>query len=31
VSKGTQLGLAVAGVGLLVLAFWAGLAVGRRR
>ncbi|WP_369745096.1 hypothetical protein [Paenarthrobacter sp. AMU7] len=30
VSKGTQLGLAVAGVGLLVLAFWAGLAVGRR-
>ncbi|ASN21548.1 hypothetical protein [Arthrobacter sp. YN] len=30
VSKGTQLGLAVAGVGLLVLAFWAGLAIGRR-
>ncbi|WP_429389030.1 hypothetical protein [Paenarthrobacter sp. TE4293] len=31
VSKGTQLGLAVAGAGLLVLVFWAGLAVGRRR
>lgn len=31
VSKGTQLGLAVTGVGLLVLAFWAGLAIGRRQ
>jgi len=31
VSKATQLGLAVSIVGLLVLAFWAGLAVGRRR
>lgn len=31
VSQGTQLGLAVTGVGLLVLSFWAGLAVGRRR
>ncbi|MET4539594.1 heme/copper-type cytochrome/quinol oxidase subunit 1 [Arthrobacter bambusae] len=31
VSKGTQLGVAVSGAGLLVLAFWAGLATGRRR
>ncbi|MFJ6538623.1 hypothetical protein ACIQH5_20530 [Paenarthrobacter sp. NPDC091711] len=31
VSQGTQIGLAVTVVGLLVLAFWAGLAVGRRR
>lgn len=31
VSKGTQLGLAVTVLGLLVLAFWAGLAIGRRR
>ncbi|MGA8789711.1 MAG: hypothetical protein WB535_12260 [Paenarthrobacter sp.] len=31
VSKGTQLGVAVSGAGLLVLAFWAGLAIGRRR
>lgn len=31
VSKGTQLGLAVTGVGLLVLAFCAGLAIGRRQ
>lgn len=31
VSQGTQLGLAVTVLGLLVLAFWAGLAVGRRR
>ncbi|MFF1883530.1 hypothetical protein ACFVVC_18900 [Pseudarthrobacter sp. NPDC058196] len=31
ITQGTQVGLAVAGVGLLVLAFWAGLRVGRRR
>jgi heme/copper-type cytochrome/quinol oxidase subunit 1 len=31
VSRETQLGVGIAGVGLLVLAFWAGLAVGRRR
>lgn len=31
VSRGSQLGLAVTGVGLLVLAFWAGLAIGRRQ
>lgn len=31
VSRGSQLGLAVAGVGLLVLAFCAGLAIGRRQ
>ncbi len=30
VSQGTQLGLVVTVVGLLVLAFWAGLAIGRR-
>ncbi|MCT9871890.1 hypothetical protein [Paenarthrobacter aurescens] len=30
VSKGTQLGLTIAGLGLLVLAFWAGLRIGRR-
>jgi heme/copper-type cytochrome/quinol oxidase subunit 1 len=30
VSQGTQIGLAVAVIGLLVLAFWAGLRVGRR-
>lgn len=31
VSQGTQFGLAVTVLGLLVLAFWAGLAIGRRR
>ncbi|AFR30427.1 hypothetical protein [Arthrobacter sp. Rue61a] len=31
VSQGTQLGLAVTVLGLLVLAFWAGRAIGRRR
>ncbi|BCW12048.1 hypothetical protein NtRootA4_31110 [Arthrobacter sp. NtRootA4] len=31
VSRGSQLGLAVTGVGLLVLAFCAGLAIGRRQ
>ncbi|PRB41690.1 hypothetical protein CQ020_10675 [Arthrobacter sp. MYb23] len=31
VSKETQLGLAVTVLGLLVLAFWAGLRIGRRR
>ncbi|MFF2841309.1 hypothetical protein [Paenarthrobacter sp. NPDC057981] len=31
VSQGTQIGLTVTVLGLLVLAFWAGLAVGRRR
>jgi hypothetical protein len=31
VSQGTQMGLAVTVLGLLVLAFWAGLSVGRRR
>ena len=31
VSQGTQLGLAVTALGLLVLAFWAGLRMGRRR
>ncbi|WOH17979.1 hypothetical protein IRJ34_16740 [Paenarthrobacter sp. GOM3] len=31
VSQGTQFGLAVTVLGLLLLAFWAGLAVGRRR
>ncbi|UKA49164.1 hypothetical protein LFT48_17250 [Arthrobacter sp. FW305-123] len=31
VSQGTQIGLAVTVLGLLVLAFWAGLAMGRRR
>lgn len=31
ISKGTQLGLAVSGVGLLVLAFWSGFAIGQRR
>lgn len=31
VSRGSQLGLAVTGAGLLVLAFWAGLAIGRRQ
>ncbi|MFJ4210405.1 hypothetical protein ACIPY2_18275 [Paenarthrobacter sp. NPDC089675] len=31
ISQGTQIGLLVAIVGLLVLAFWAGLAIGRRR
>ncbi|MFF1832183.1 hypothetical protein [Paenarthrobacter sp. NPDC058040] len=31
VSQGTQLGLAVSMAGLLILAFWAGLAIGRRR
>ncbi|MFK0039619.1 hypothetical protein ACIQTW_07230 [Paenarthrobacter sp. NPDC090517] len=31
VSQGTQIGLAVTVVGLLVLAFRAGLAIGRRR
>lgn len=30
VSQGTQLGLAVTVLGLLVLAFWAGLRIGRR-
>lgn len=30
VSHGTQLGLVVTVIGLLVLAFWAGLAIGRR-
>lgn len=30
VSQGTQIGLAVAVTGLLVLAFWAGLRIGRR-
>jgi heme/copper-type cytochrome/quinol oxidase subunit 1 len=30
VSQGTQIGLAVAVIGLLVLAFWAGLRIGRR-
>lgn len=30
-SKETQLGVAMSVVGLLVLAFWAGLAIGRRR
>jgi heme/copper-type cytochrome/quinol oxidase subunit 1 len=30
ITQGTQVGLAVAGVGLLVLAFWAGLVAGRR-
>ncbi|WP_426004020.1 hypothetical protein ACPFL9_16915 [Paenarthrobacter sp. NyZ202] len=30
-SKETQLGVAISVVGLIVLAFWAGLAVGRRR
>ncbi|MGO4145353.1 hypothetical protein AB4Y77_09735 [Paenarthrobacter sp. YAF11_1] len=30
VSKETQLGLTIAGLGLLVLAFWAGLRIGRR-
>ncbi|UZX04679.1 hypothetical protein F8G81_20300 [Arthrobacter sp. CDRTa11] len=30
VSQGTQIGLAVAVVGLLVLAFWVGLRIGRR-
>ena len=30
VSKGTQIGLAVSMAGLLILAFWAGLAIGRR-
>ena len=30
VSQGTQVGLAVAVVGLLVLAFWAGYRIGRR-
>ncbi len=31
ISKETQLGLGIAGIGLLLLAFWAGLAMGRRR
>lgn len=31
VSKGMQFGLAVTVLGLLVLAFWAGLRIGRRR
>ncbi|BCW46901.1 hypothetical protein StoSoilB5_40850 [Arthrobacter sp. StoSoilB5] len=31
ISQGTQLGLAVAVLGLLILAFWAGHTVGRRR
>ena len=31
VSQGTQFGLAVTVLGLLVLAFWAGLRIGRRR
>ncbi|MBT2586581.1 hypothetical protein [Arthrobacter sp. ISL-95] len=31
VSQGTQIGLTVTVLGLLVLAFWAGLAIGRRR
>ncbi|MEV7606837.1 hypothetical protein AB0N65_15505 [Paenarthrobacter sp. NPDC089322] len=31
ISLGTQIGLAVTVAGLLVLAFWAGLAIGRRR
>ncbi|WP_285248362.1 hypothetical protein [Pseudarthrobacter sp. efr-133-R2A-89] len=30
ITQGTQAGLAVAGVGLLVLAFWAGVVAGRR-
>ncbi|MET3367436.1 UNVERIFIED_CONTAM: heme/copper-type cytochrome/quinol oxidase subunit 1 [Jeotgalibacillus campisalis] len=30
VSQGTQLGLVVTVIGLLVLAFWAGFAIGRR-
>lgn len=30
VTQGTQIGLAVAGVGLLVLAFWAGYRIGKR-
>ncbi|WP_104174467.1 hypothetical protein [Arthrobacter sp. Y81] len=30
VSQGTQIGLAIAVTGLLVLAFWAGLRIGRR-
>jgi heme/copper-type cytochrome/quinol oxidase subunit 1 len=30
VSQGTQIGLAVAVTGLLVLAFWAGYRIGRR-
>ncbi|MEE2570503.1 hypothetical protein V1638_14030 [Pseudarthrobacter sp. J64] len=30
VSQGTQIGLAVAVVGLLILAFWAGYRIGRR-
>ena len=31
VSQGTQIGLAVTVAGLLILAFWAGLRIGRRR
>ncbi|MDI2034662.1 hypothetical protein [Paenarthrobacter nitroguajacolicus] len=31
ISQGTQLGLLLAVLGLLVLAFWAGLTIGRRR
>ncbi|WP_347108428.1 hypothetical protein AAHB33_16270 [Paenarthrobacter sp. S56] len=31
VSQGTQIGLLVTALGLLVLAFWAGLLIGRRR
>ncbi|MEJ1195198.1 hypothetical protein [Pseudarthrobacter sp. CCNWLW207] len=30
VSQGTQIGLAVAATGLLILAFWAGYRIGRR-
>ncbi|WP_018760949.1 hypothetical protein [Arthrobacter sp. 135MFCol5.1] len=30
ITQGTQAGLAVAGVGLLVLSFWAGMVAGRR-
>lgn len=31
VTEGTQIGLAVAVIGLLVLAFWAGYRIGKRR